>query len=45
MSLSEDEARSIGVNTRLIRAVAITCATLITACSVAVAGNIGWVLR
>ena len=43
LSLSEDEARSIGVNTRLIRAVAITCATLITACSVAVAGNIGWV--
>ena len=43
LSLSEDEARSIGVNTRLLRAVAITCATLITACSVAVAGNIGWV--
>lgn len=43
LSLSEDEARSIGVNTRLIRALAITCATLITACSVAVAGNIGWV--
>ena len=43
LSLSEDEARSIGVNTRLIRDVAITCATLITACSVAVAGNIGWV--
>ena len=43
LSLSEDEARSIGVNTKLIRAVAITCATLITACSVAVAGNIGWV--
>jgi len=43
LSLSEDEARSIGVNTRLIRAVAITCATIITACSVAVAGNIGWV--
>ncbi len=43
LSLSEDEARSIGVNTRLIRAIAITCATVITACSVAVAGNIGWV--
>lgn len=42
LSLSEDEARSIGVNTRLIRAIAITCATVITACSVAVAGNIGW---
>ena len=43
LSLSEDEARSIGVNTRLIRAIAIICATVITASSVAVAGNIGWV--
>ena len=43
LSLSEDEARSIGVNTRLVRAVAIICATVITASSVAVAGNIGWV--
>lgn len=43
LSLSEDEARSIGVNTRLIRAIAIICATVITASSVAIAGNIGWV--
>ena len=43
LSLSEDEARSIGVNTRLVRAISITCATVITASSVAVAGNIGWV--
>ncbi len=43
LSLSEDEARSLGVNTRLIRFVSIACATVLTACSVAVAGNIGWV--
>ena len=43
LSLSEDEARSLGVNTKAVRAVAISCATLITACSVAIAGNIGWV--
>lgn len=43
LSLSEDEARSIGVNTKAVRAVAIACATMITACSVAIAGNIGWV--
>ncbi len=43
LSLSEDEARSLGVNTRLIRLIAIVCATILTACSVAVAGNIGWV--
>ncbi len=43
LSLSEDEARSVGVNTRLVRAVAIACSTVITASSVAIAGNIGWV--
>ena len=43
LSLSEDEARSLGVNTRLIRLVSIVCATVITASSVAIAGNIGWV--
>ncbi|MBR6348350.1 MAG: iron ABC transporter permease [Spirochaetales bacterium] len=43
LSLSEDEARSLGVNTKLIRAVAVTCATVLVACSVSVAGNIGWV--
>ena len=43
LSLSEDEARSLGVNTRLIRLIAIICATVITASSVAIAGNIGWV--
>ena len=43
LSLSEDEARSLGVNTKLIRAVAVTGATVLVACSVSVAGNIGWV--
>lgn len=43
LSLSEDEARSLGVNTKLIRMTAILCATVMTACSVAIAGNIGWV--
>lgn len=43
LSLSEDEARSLGVNTRLIRFLSIVFATILTACSVAVAGNIGWV--
>ena len=43
LSLSEDEARSLGVNTRLIRFIAISAATVLVACSVSVAGNIGWV--
>ena len=43
LSLSEDEARSLGVNTKLIRFIAISCSTVLVACSVSVAGNIGWV--
>lgn len=43
MSLGEDEARSLGVNTRVVRLVSIICATLMTAVTVAVAGMIGWV--
>lgn len=43
LSLSEDEARSLGVNTRLLRSVAIGASTLMTASAVAVSGQIGWV--
>jgi iron complex transport system permease protein len=43
MSLSEEEARSLGVPTHLIRATVITAATLVTSATVSVAGIIGWV--
>ncbi len=43
LSLPEEEAMSLGVNTKLIRGIAIASATLMTASSVAVAGVIGWV--
>ena len=43
LTLGEEEARSMGVNTRLLRLVVIVCATLLTAASVAVSGMIGWV--
>lgn len=43
LTLSEDEARSMGVNTTALRVVVILCATLLTASSVAVSGMIGWV--
>lgn len=43
LSLSEDEARSLGVNTRLLRCTAIAASALMTASSVAVSGQIGWV--
>ena len=43
LTLGEEEARSMGVNTRLLRFTVILCATLLTASSVAVSGMIGWV--
>ncbi len=43
LTISEAEARSMGVNTARLRALVIVCATLMTAASVAVSGMIGWV--
>jgi iron complex transport system permease protein len=43
LSLDDDESRALGMNTTRVRALAIVCATLITAVSVAVSGIIGWV--
>ena len=42
LSVSEAEARSMGVNTRLLRLLVILCATLATAASVSISGMIGW---
>ena len=43
LTLSEEEARAMGVNTTALRLVVILCATVLTAASVAVSGMIGWV--
>ncbi len=43
LTLSEAEARSMGVDTRRLRRLVILCATLMTASSVAISGMIGWV--
>ena len=43
LTVSDDEARSLGINTRRLRFVVIICATLVTAASVSVSGMIGWV--
>ena len=43
LTISEAEARAMGINTRRLRTVIILCATLITSASVAVSGMIGWV--
>ena len=43
LTLGEEEAQSMGVNTRRLRGAVIVCATLLPSASVAVSGMIGWV--
>jgi iron complex transport system permease protein len=43
LALPDDEARSMGVDTRQLRALVIAAATLMTAAAVAISGIIGWV--
>lgn len=43
MTLSEDEAKAMGVNVKRIRMVIITAATLVTASCVSMCGQVGWV--
>lgn len=43
LSLSEDEARSLGINVKKTRLIFILTATLITASSVSICGQIGWI--
>lgn len=43
LPLPEDEAKSTGTNLRLLRALTILCATLITASCVSMCGQVGWV--
>lgn len=43
LSLGEEDARSLGVRTRLLRPVLIASATLITSAAVSMTGTIGWI--
>jgi iron complex transport system permease protein len=43
LSFGEDEARSLGIQTNVLRAIVIVAASLITATIVSVSGIIGWV--
>lgn len=43
MTLGEEEARALGVDTRTLRLVLIAAATLMTAATVSITGVIGWV--
>jgi iron complex transport system permease protein len=42
LTLSEEEAQSMGVNVRRTRLMVVVCSTLITAAAVSVSGVIGW---
>ncbi|MGH8729786.1 MAG: FecCD family ABC transporter permease [Burkholderiales bacterium] len=43
LSLPDDEARALGVDTRNLRIIVVCGATLMTAASVAISGIIGWI--
>ena len=43
LTLSEEEAQTMGVHTGRLRLVVILCATFLTAASVSVSGMIGWI--
>jgi len=43
LSFGEEEAKSLGINVRRTRFIVIAASTLIVACTVAVAGIVGWV--
>jgi iron complex transport system permease protein len=43
LSLGEDEAKALGVNTRWLQAVITITATVLTAYSISVTGTIGWI--
>lgn len=43
LTVGEDEAQSLGINTGRLRLIVIFCATLMTAACVAISGMIGWV--
>ncbi|HII91587.1 MAG TPA: iron ABC transporter permease [Methanosarcina sp.] len=43
ISMGDEEARSLGIDTKLFRPVVIVCSTLLTAAAVCIGGVIGWV--
>jgi iron complex transport system permease protein len=43
LCLGEEEARTLGLNTRWLRLIVIIAATLITAASVSICGMVGWI--
>jgi iron complex transport system permease protein len=43
LSFGDEEAQSVGVNVKQVRIIMISCATMLTASAVSVAGMVGWV--
>ena len=43
LAMGDDEARSLGIRTELLKSVVIVCTTVITAAAVSVSGLIGWI--
>jgi iron complex transport system permease protein len=43
LSLGDEEAKAMGINTNILRAAIIICCTIVTAAAVCVSGVIGWV--
>ena len=43
IAVGEDEARSMGINTKVMRVVIVAAATLISSACVSISGMIGWV--
>lgn len=43
LTLGDEEARAMGINTAAIRLIVILCSTLVTAASISVSGLVGWV--
>lgn len=43
LTMGEEDARALGVNTERIRMVIVTCATLVSAAAVSITGIIGWI--
>jgi iron complex transport system permease protein len=43
LAMGDEEARSLGIRTELLKGIVIACTTLITAACVSVCGIVGWV--
>ncbi len=43
LSMGDEEARALGVDTKKLRLIVIVCATIITSAAISISGLVGWV--